>query len=232
MGSGFKDFAAGDVLTANDVDGYLMRQTAMTFADASARDSALSGVLDEGMVAYLEDTDRYTFYTGSAWADVVGLGGGSAAKTFGTFASGDVLQAAELNAGLPCCVVEVASQSMPSGTTTSFAYSTEISDTYGWHSTVTNTDRITPDIAGIYLAVWSCDEITSNSNRLVLALRDATTNEIGRYDVDGSTTRGSTLAAFLSMNGTTDYVYSTMFQNTGVNLTVTNARLALVRIAG
>ena len=55
MGSGFKDFAAGDVLTAADVDGYLMRQTVMTFADASARDTALSGVLDEGMVAYLED---------------------------------------------------------------------------------------------------------------------------------------------------------------------------------
>lgn len=71
MGSGFKDFAAGDVLTAADVDNYLMRQTVMTFADASARDSALSGVLDEGMVAYLEDTNRFTYYDGSTWTDVV-----------------------------------------------------------------------------------------------------------------------------------------------------------------
>lgn len=67
MGSGFKDFAAGDVLTAADVDGYLMRQTVMTFADASARDTALSGVLDEGMVAYLEDTDVFSVYDGSSW---------------------------------------------------------------------------------------------------------------------------------------------------------------------
>ena len=67
MGSGFKDWAAGDVLTAADVDGYLMRQTVMTFADASARDTALSGVLDEGMVAYLEDTDYLTVYDGSNW---------------------------------------------------------------------------------------------------------------------------------------------------------------------
>lgn len=67
MGSGFKDFTAGAVLTAAEVDGYLMRQTAMTFADASARNTALSGVLDEGMVAYLEDTNSITFYTGSAW---------------------------------------------------------------------------------------------------------------------------------------------------------------------
>jgi len=71
MGSGFKDFAAGDVLTAADVDGYLMRQTVMTFADASARDTALSGVLDEGMVAYLEDVNALTVYNGSAWVAVI-----------------------------------------------------------------------------------------------------------------------------------------------------------------
>jgi len=67
MGSGFKDWTAGDVLTAADVDGYLMRQTVMTFADASARDTALSGVLDEGMTAYLEDNDVFTVYDGSSW---------------------------------------------------------------------------------------------------------------------------------------------------------------------
>jgi len=71
MGSGFKDWAAGDVLTAADVDGYLMRQTVMTFADASARDTALSGVLDEGMVAYIEDTNAITVYNGSAWVSVI-----------------------------------------------------------------------------------------------------------------------------------------------------------------
>jgi len=71
MGSGFKDWTAGDVLTAADVDGYLMRQTVMTFADASARDTALSGVLDEGMVAYLEDVNALTVYNGSAWVAVI-----------------------------------------------------------------------------------------------------------------------------------------------------------------
>jgi len=75
MGAGFKDFASGAILTAGDVDNYLMRQTVMTFADASARDTALSAVLDEGMVAYLEDTDTVTVYDGSAWNTI---GGGSA----------------------------------------------------------------------------------------------------------------------------------------------------------
>lgn len=70
MGSGFLDFSAGSVLTADQVDGYLMRQSIMTFASSSARDTALSGVLDEGMHAYLEDTDTLCYYSGSAWVNV------------------------------------------------------------------------------------------------------------------------------------------------------------------
>jgi len=120
MGSGFKDWAAGEVLTAADVDGYLMRQTAMTFADASARDSALSGVLDEGMVAYLEDTNRYTYYTGSAWLNVTGLEGGSAVRVPGTFVADDVVQAAELNA-LPGGILDVDEKTTSTSINTSAA---------------------------------------------------------------------------------------------------------------
>lgn len=67
MGLGFQDFTAGNVLTADQVDGYLMRQAIMTFATTTARDTALSGVLDEGMFAYTEDTDSVWYYNGSAW---------------------------------------------------------------------------------------------------------------------------------------------------------------------
>jgi len=66
----FKDFAAGDILTAADVDDFLMRQSIMTFADAAARDTALSAVLAEGMFCYLNDTNAFQYYDGSAWADV------------------------------------------------------------------------------------------------------------------------------------------------------------------
>lgn len=91
MGAGFKDFASGAILTAGDVDNYLMRQTVMTFADASARDTALSAVLDEGMVAYLEDTDTVTVYDGSAWNDITGkriIYGGQNSSTTGVAATG------------------------------------------------------------------------------------------------------------------------------------------------
>lgn len=67
MGLGFKDFTAGDVLTAAQVDGYLMRQTIMVFASTSARDTALSGNLEEGMFAFTTDTNSVYYYTGSAW---------------------------------------------------------------------------------------------------------------------------------------------------------------------
>jgi hypothetical protein len=63
----FKDFAAGEILTAADVDDYLMRQTVMVFDDASARDTALSAVLTEGMKAYLKDVDETYVYTGAGW---------------------------------------------------------------------------------------------------------------------------------------------------------------------
>jgi hypothetical protein len=67
MTLGFKDFVAGDVLTAAQVDGYLMRQTVMVFATDAARDSALSGNLEEGMHCFTEDNNRLYYYTGAAW---------------------------------------------------------------------------------------------------------------------------------------------------------------------
>ena len=67
MAEGFKDFAPGDILTAADVDDYLMRQMVMVFADASARTTALSGVIREGMVSYLKDTNAVEVYDGSSW---------------------------------------------------------------------------------------------------------------------------------------------------------------------
>lgn len=69
-GLGYKDFTVGQVLTSAEVDGYLMQQTVMKFADASARTTALTGVLAEGMFSYLADTDAFEYYNGSAWVSV------------------------------------------------------------------------------------------------------------------------------------------------------------------
>jgi hypothetical protein len=80
-GAGYKLFATGDVLTAAQVNTFLMQQTVMVFADSAARTTALSGVLAEGMVSYLQDTNSLEVYDGSAW---VGATGDITALTAGT----------------------------------------------------------------------------------------------------------------------------------------------------
>jgi hypothetical protein len=77
-GAGYKLFATGDVLTAAQVNTYLNEQTVMVFADSAARTTALSGVLSEGMMSYLQDTDSVEVYDGSAWT---AIGGGSSPLT-------------------------------------------------------------------------------------------------------------------------------------------------------
>lgn len=65
-GLGFKTFNTGDVLTAADVNGYLM-QGVLVFADATARDAAITSP-QEGQFAYTKDNNSLWYYTGSAWA--------------------------------------------------------------------------------------------------------------------------------------------------------------------
>ena len=72
-GLGFKDFQVGEVLTAADVDGYLMQQAVMRFATAASRGSALGTAtgtavpLAEGMVTYLDDSNTVTAFNGTSW---------------------------------------------------------------------------------------------------------------------------------------------------------------------
>ena len=73
-GAGYKLFQTGDVPTAAQVNTYLNEQTVMVFASAAARTSALTSVLAEGMVSYLQDTNAVEVYNGSAWVGVSGAG--------------------------------------------------------------------------------------------------------------------------------------------------------------
>lgn len=70
--SGYKSFTAGERLFAADVNDFLMNQSVMVFADATARTSALSGVIAEGMLTYNKDTGRLEVYDGSDFK-VVGV---------------------------------------------------------------------------------------------------------------------------------------------------------------
>lgn len=70
-GLGFKTFVTGEVLTAGDINGYLM-QGVNVFATAAARDAAITSP-QEGQACYLKDTDAVMTYSGTAW---VAVGGG------------------------------------------------------------------------------------------------------------------------------------------------------------
>lgn len=73
MANGFKVFAVGEVLTAADVNDYLMEQSISIFADSTARDAQITSPV-EGMFCYLADTNELQFYNGSAWAGYIGEG--------------------------------------------------------------------------------------------------------------------------------------------------------------
>lgn len=66
-GLGRKVFVPGEVLTASDVNGYLMDQAVMVFLDGTARDTAISAP-SAGMFVYLTSQDQLYFYNGSASA--------------------------------------------------------------------------------------------------------------------------------------------------------------------
>ena len=64
-GLGFKDFVTGEVLTAADVDGYLM-QGIWVFTNATARDAAVTSP-QEGNFAFTKDNNSLWYYDGAAW---------------------------------------------------------------------------------------------------------------------------------------------------------------------
>jgi len=84
-GLGFKTFNTGDVLSAADVNGYLM-QGVLVFASAAARDSSITSP-QEGQFAFTKDTNGLWYYDGAAWV-ASGATGDIEGVTAGTGISG------------------------------------------------------------------------------------------------------------------------------------------------
>ena len=68
MGAGFRTFASGEVLTASNVQNYLMAQMVMVFAGTAARASAIPSP-EVGMCSYSTATG-FQVYNGTAWVSV------------------------------------------------------------------------------------------------------------------------------------------------------------------
>ena len=67
-----KVFTAGEVLTAANVQGYLMDQSVMVFAGTAARSSAI-GTPSAGMVSFRSDGTAWEGYNGSTWGPLVSI---------------------------------------------------------------------------------------------------------------------------------------------------------------
>lgn len=66
-----KTFTAGSELLDSELNTYFMDQVVMTYASATARNTAIPSPT-EGMLTYLNDTNLYQTYTGSEWVNVLG----------------------------------------------------------------------------------------------------------------------------------------------------------------
>ena len=66
MGSGFQTFTAGSVLTASEVNNYLMEQTVMSFATAAARASAVTAP-ETGQVYWDQALFTLNVYNATNW---------------------------------------------------------------------------------------------------------------------------------------------------------------------
>jgi hypothetical protein len=204
-GLGFKTFVNGDVLTAADTNGYLM-QGVLVFADAAARDAAITSP-EEGQFAYLKDTDETTYYTGLAWTNLTSSGA----------------------AFVGCSLGRSANQTISNNAVNEVLWTTEAIDTDAFHSTVSNTGRLTIPSGkdGKYLIILSLNWASNASG-----VRDIFFKKNGSdYSPSISTTLPALSGGAMTMNLSTivslvatDYITAHVYQNSGGNLDATDAR--------
>ena len=216
-GAGYKLFATGDVLTAAQVNTYLMQQTTMVFASSAARTSALSGVLAEGMLSYLTDTNALQYYDGAAWQDVSNPGD-ITGVTAGTGLSGGGTSGAVTLSIDSTVATLTGSQTLTNKTLTAPAIN---------NATDTNSLFISPEERTTVTATAATGTI--NYDALTQGVLYYTTNASANFTLNfrgsGAATLSSILAVgdalslvFLNTNGSTAY-YPTAFQIDGSSVT-------------
>jgi hypothetical protein len=183
-GLGFKDFVTGEVLTAADVDGYLM-QGVWVFASAAARDAAVTSP-QEGNFAYLKDTNVTTYYTGSAWANLDTTGMTNPMTTTGdTIYSSSGSTPARLGIGTSGQVLTISGGGVPSWATPAGGGS---GLTLIQRSTFSNVATTTTTFDGVFTTTYAAYLIvvekffaSSSSNDAYMQMRGSATTKASGY---------------------------------------------------
>lgn len=192
MAAGYKDFTAGAVLAAADLEDYCQNQSVMRFATTAARDTALSSVKTEGMLAASLADDRLYVYTGSTW------------QYLGHYSS----------AGRPGVVLTGAAQTITTSTATDLTWNAESFDVDGWIAVPGTTLTVPTGWGGQYHICcngsWSASAGTSQ--HVVIDV-----NGSARADgmVDGTFSRPT--ANLLITLAAGDTIKCRVFHNAGAN---------------
>jgi len=259
-GLGFKDFTTGEVLTAADVDGYLM-QGVWVFASAAARDAAVTSP-QEGNFAYLKDTNVTTYYTGSAWAnlDTTGMTNpmtttgdtiySSSGSTPARLAIGSTGQVLTVAGGVPtwatpaggatfvgCILDNTTDISISSSTSTLLTYDTETADTNAFHSTTSNTGRITipSGYAGKYFFIGSIESsvynLSTNSGLTSVALRKNGSSIANAFQGNLAGYNTKVCVTWTDVASVGDYYELYAYQNSGGTRTIYYNKAGLCQFA-
>ena len=205
MAQQFKTFLAGDVLTADEVNNYLMKQTTIVCdSDADYPDSPV-----EGMVVYDKALDRGLLYDGSGWVAV-----------WGTLPTASVERSTD----------EVAT----SGIWNIQDLDTEEWDTDNFHDAVTDTSRLTipTGLGGKYLATATAtfDASTSGRRGVSIYVNGTGSGNAILLAPSGSGSTSMRVTGIVDVSAA-DYVECAAFQDSGSNLDVTKAGLQLTRLS-